>query len=302
MQFSNKKCICISWKKQLKYSAGGRNPKGCMMCRMENSWPAIQNINKLSTSFHNTEAKNLVIVKSESNASENQTKIQARHFFAYDLYIFYKVNWEGGRCIGEFIYINVGFWKMLFQKKMSLFRVGCPLLRLSTYRKDNIHNLNFLTHNGNTVTNPKKCSQCYHALQFLMQIQFLTLMLEFLSKTDQCHTFSCMRDAISTASTPRSQLPLPHWTAAHQFLYITLKYQLYLHLTSEPSLSHKRIFRQLFQSGTELWGRQKRKTAACPIYINGSVLFYDRWWKVFRLPILGWPQLQAGVANTNSQT
>lgn len=60
-----------------------------MMCRMENSWPAIQIINKLSTSFHNTKAKSLVIVKSESNATESQTKIQARHFFAYDLYIFY---------------------------------------------------------------------------------------------------------------------------------------------------------------------------------------------------------------------
>lgn len=51
----------------------------------------MQNTDKLSTSFHNAEAKNLVIVKFDSNASESQTKIQARHFFAYDLYIFIKL-------------------------------------------------------------------------------------------------------------------------------------------------------------------------------------------------------------------
>lgn len=51
----------------------------------------MQNTNKLSTSFHNAEAKNLVIVKFESNAAESQTKIEARHLFAYDLYIFTKL-------------------------------------------------------------------------------------------------------------------------------------------------------------------------------------------------------------------
>lgn len=159
-------------------------------------------------------------------------------------------------------------------KKKSLCRVGCPLLRLSTYRKDNIHNFNFSTRNGNAVTNPKKCSQCYHTLPFVMQIQFLTLMLEFLSRTDQCHTFIYERCHLLSKHTQNSAPPASQSSTTPGPVHHTEVPV--ITLTAEPGLSHKGIFRQLFQSGTELWARQRRNTAACPMYTDSSVLFHDR--------------------------
>lgn len=114
-------------------------------------------------------------------------------------------------------------------KKNSLFRVGCPLLRLSTYRKDNIHNLNFSTRNGNTVTNPKKRSQCY-TLQFVSQIQFLTLMLEFeqnrsvshIHVHERCHFHCKHTENFTPPASVNSTTPSPvHHTEAP---VITLSY------------------------------------------------------------------------------
>lgn len=129
-----------------------------------------------------------------------------------------------------------------------------------------------------------------------MQIQFLTLMLEFEQDTSVSHIHlwempspqqahpELSSPCLTEQHCPRSCTS--HWTTSYN---------------CRAGLSHKGIVRQLFQSGTELWGRQRRNTAACPAYTDGSVLFHDRWWKVFRLPTLGRAQLHAGVANTDSQ-
>lgn len=159
----------------------------------------------------------------------------------------------------------MGAFERCWIKKTSLFREVAHLDWALTGRMTST--IETSRHNGNTITNPKKHSQHYHTLQFVMQIQFSALMLEFLSKTDQCHIFICMRDAISTASTPRTHLPRTTPNPAHHTGLPVI--------TAEPSLSHRRIFRQLFHWGTELWGRQKKKTAACPMYTSGCVVSWQ---------------------------
>lgn len=137
-------------------------------------------------------------------------------------------------------------------------------------------------------------------LKFVTQIQFLTLTLKFLNKTDDNVMHSAVRGMPSPWQayhlTPPASLNCTTPNHVHHAeVVVSTRIQL-------QSLAQSAIFRQIAWSGTELCARQGRNTAVCRICAGGFVLFHDKWWNAFRLPISSWPQPLASIANTTPHT